>query len=77
MVVAATGADIAILRPLGATPRQIMGIFLVPGTVIGVIGTLIGGVLGVLAALNVSELGGGRERGSGEHRSEEQKAELQ
>ncbi|MEQ9726139.1 lipoprotein-releasing ABC transporter permease subunit [Pseudomonas sp. WHRI 8822A] len=67
MVVADKGADIAILRTLGATPRQIMGIFMVQGTVIGVIGTLIGGVLGVLAALNVSELVGWLERVSGQH----------
>lgn len=54
MVVTDKKADIAILRTLGATPRQIMGIFMVQGTVIGVIGTLIGGVLGVISALNVT-----------------------
>ena len=56
MVVADKGGDIAILRTLGATPRQIMAIFMVQGSVIGVVGTLIGTVLGVLAALNVSAL---------------------
>ncbi|AJE22235.1 lipoprotein-releasing ABC transporter permease subunit [Azotobacter chroococcum] len=56
MVVADKGADIAILRTLGATPGQIMAIFMVQGTVIGALGTLAGGVLGVVAALNVSEL---------------------
>ncbi|WPC03651.1 lipoprotein-releasing ABC transporter permease subunit [Pseudomonas benzenivorans] len=66
MVVADKGADIAILRTLGATPRQIMGIFMVQGTVIGSVGTLIGGVLGVLAALNVSQLVGWIERISGQ-----------
>ncbi|WP_439888153.1 lipoprotein-releasing ABC transporter permease subunit [Pseudomonas sp. MBLB4123] len=66
MVVADKGADIAILRTLGATPRQIMGIFMVQGTVIGTVGTLIGGVLGVLAALNVSQLVGWIERISGQ-----------
>ncbi|MBW5415003.1 lipoprotein-releasing ABC transporter permease subunit [Pseudomonas sp. MAG002Y] len=55
MVVADKKADIAILRTLGATPRQIMFVFMVQGTVIGVIGTLVGGVLGVIAALNVSQ----------------------
>ncbi|WP_252271528.1 lipoprotein-releasing ABC transporter permease subunit [Pseudomonas subflava] len=54
MVVTDKKADIAILRTLGATPRQIMLTFMVQGTVIGVVGTLVGGVLGVLAALNVS-----------------------
>jgi lipoprotein-releasing system permease protein len=55
MVVTDKRGDIAILRTLGATPRQIMGVFMVQGTVIGVVGTLIGGVLGILAALNVSD----------------------
>lgn len=54
MVVTDKKADIAILRTLGATPRQIMATFMVQGSVIGVVGTLVGGVLGVLAALNVS-----------------------
>lgn len=54
MVVTDKRGDIAILRTLGATPKQIMGIFMVQGTVIGVVGTFIGGVLGILAALNVS-----------------------
>ena len=52
------GADIAILRTIGATPRQIMGIFMVQGTVIGVAGTVIGGVLGIIAAINVSTIAG-------------------
>ena len=54
MVVNDKRGDIAILRTLGATPGQIMAIFMVQGTVIGVIGTLIGAVVGILAALNVS-----------------------
>lgn len=66
MVVADKGADIAILRTLGATPRQVMAVFMVQGTVIGVVGTLVGGVLGVLAALNVSALVGWLEQASGQ-----------
>ena len=54
MVVNDKKGDIAILRTLGSTPRQIMAIFMVQGTVIGVFGTLIGAALGILAALNVS-----------------------
>ncbi|MCQ4347885.1 lipoprotein-releasing ABC transporter permease subunit [Pseudomonas stutzeri] len=55
MVVTDKKADIAILRTLGMTPRQIMLVFMVQGSVIGVVGTLIGGVLGVIAALNVTQ----------------------
>jgi lipoprotein-releasing system permease protein len=43
-----------------------MGIFMVQGTVIGMVGTLIGAVLGIVAALNVSQLVGWIERLSGQ-----------
>ncbi|QIB52437.1 MULTISPECIES: lipoprotein-releasing ABC transporter permease subunit [Pseudomonas] len=62
MVVTDKKADIAILRTLGASPGTIMGIFMVQGSVIGVVGTLVGGILGVLAALNVSALVAGLEK---------------
>jgi lipoprotein-releasing system permease protein len=45
--------DIAILRTLGARPLSIMKIFMVQGSLIGVIGMLIGVVGGVLLALNI------------------------
>jgi len=67
MVVADKRADIAILRTLGATPGQIMSIFMVQGSIIGLTGTLIGTVLGVLGAINVSALVGWLERVSGQH----------
>ena len=62
MTVTDKRADIAILRTLGATPGQIMLIFMVQGTVIGVIGTLIGAVVGIVAALNVSAAIAGIEK---------------
>ncbi|MCJ1884468.1 lipoprotein-releasing ABC transporter permease subunit [Pseudomonas sp. LA21] len=67
MVVADKRADIAILRTLGATPKQIMAIFMVQGTVIGLIGTVIGCVLGVLAAYNVTAIVSTLERIAGTH----------
>jgi lipoprotein-releasing system permease protein len=46
-------ADIAILRTLGASPRSIMGIFVVQGAMVGVIGTLSGLLLGLVVAYNI------------------------
>ncbi|MGH8456908.1 MAG: FtsX-like permease family protein, partial [Stenotrophobium sp.] len=56
MVVQDKQADIAILRTLGATPRSIMAVFMVQGSIIGVVGTFLGVVGGVLLALNVEKL---------------------
>jgi lipoprotein-releasing system permease protein len=53
MVVTDKRADIAILRTQGMPPLDVMGIFIVLGTVIGLFGTLIGVIGGVLLALNV------------------------
>ena len=53
MVVTDKHPDIAILRTLGASPGRVMKIFVVQGAVIGVIGTLIGVVTGILLALNI------------------------
>ena len=56
MVVTDKKADIAILRTLGASPKTITKIFMVQGSIIGVIGTLSGAVLGVIFASTVSGL---------------------
>lgn len=49
-------ADIAILRTLGASPKSILAIFMVQGSIIGVVGTLVGTATGILLALNVGNL---------------------
>ena len=46
-------ADIAILRTLGASPKSIMGIFMVQGAMVGVMGTVGGLLLGLLVAFNI------------------------
>lgn len=46
-------SDIAILRTLGATPNEIAKIFLVQGSLIGVVGTFLGVSLGTLVAYNI------------------------
>tara|TARA_R110002073_G_scaffold215522_5_gene375765 strand:- start:1459 stop:2706 length:1248 start_codon:yes stop_codon:yes gene_type:complete len=48
--------DIAILRTLGASPRSIMKVFIVQGTFIGVFGTILGLIGGLLLAYNVGEV---------------------
>ncbi len=53
MVVTDKQSDIAILRTLGAAPKSIMQIFMVQGSLIGIFGTLIGVVVGVLLAKNI------------------------
>lgn len=49
-------ADIAILRTLGASPKSIMGIFVVQGAAVGVVGTLAGLLLGLGIACNIDVL---------------------
>ena len=56
MTVTDKRADIAILRTLGASPRSIMGVFMVQGAMVGVIGTLAGLVLGLGIALNIDTI---------------------
>ncbi len=56
IVVTDKRAEIAILRTLGVSPLSVMAIFVVQGVVIGVFGTALGGVMGVLTALNIETL---------------------
>ena len=56
MVVADKGADIAILRTMGASRGTIMRIFVVQGLVAGLMGTLIGAILGTLLAANITDI---------------------
>lgn len=53
MMVTDKNADIAILRTLGTSPAAVMAIFIVQGSIVGVVGTLIGLVGGVSLALNI------------------------
>jgi len=54
--------DIAILRTLGARPSSVLAIFATQGTVIGLLGTIGGVLLGVLLSLNLESLVHGLER---------------
>jgi lipoprotein-releasing system permease protein len=56
MTVTDKQADIAILRTLGASPRSVMGIFIVQGAAAGVIGTAAGVLFGLLVAVNIDAI---------------------
>lgn len=56
MMVKDKTADIAIMRTLGMSPSSISRIFIIQGSIIGVFGTFLGVVLGVLLATNVENI---------------------
>lgn len=56
MMVTDKRSDIAILRTMGATPRSVMGIFVAQGFIIGIIGTLLGLLFGLLLAYNITAI---------------------
>lgn len=59
MIVMEKRRDIGILRTLGASTRSILLIFILQGLFIGVIGTLIGLILGILLAMNINPIAEG------------------
>lgn len=56
MMVTDKRSDIAILRTMGATPADVMGIFVAQGAIIGLIGTTLGLIFGLLLASNVTSI---------------------
>ena len=56
MMVTEKQSDIAILRTMGMSPAQVMRIFIVQGSLLGIIGTLLGVFLGVLVASNITDI---------------------
>lgn len=56
LMVADKRSDIAVLRTLGLSARQVMAIFVVQGSAIGFIGTFIGAIVGCVIALTLTPL---------------------
>lgn len=56
MLVTDKQSDVAILRTLGLSGGQVMGVFMVTGTLIGFIGTVIGTIAGLLFAININTI---------------------
>jgi lipoprotein-releasing system permease protein len=67
MIVKEKQTDIAILRTLGAAPRNVLLTFGVQGVLIGLAGTLLGAGLGTLLADNLETLVGALEHLLGTH----------
>jgi lipoprotein-releasing system permease protein len=62
MMVVDKQSDIAILKTFGASPGQVMRIFIVQGATLGAIGTLIGVCAGLALALNIESVVAAVER---------------
>ena len=58
MVVMEKNKDIAILKSMGATARSILKIFIIEGLIIGTLGTVLGALSGMLAAINMETIAG-------------------
>ncbi len=56
MLVKDKARDVAVLRTMGATKGMIMRIFMADGAYIGIVGTLIGVVLGIVFCLNIEHV---------------------
>ncbi|HCU58681.1 MAG TPA: lipoprotein-releasing ABC transporter permease subunit [Alphaproteobacteria bacterium] len=56
MLVKDKGRDVAVLRTMGATKGMVMRIFMMDGAYIGIVGTLIGTLLGVVFCLNIERI---------------------
>lgn len=50
--------DIAIMKTMGASRRSIMRIFLMTGSIIGVVGTLLGTIIGITVTMNLNSIVG-------------------
>jgi lipoprotein-releasing system permease protein len=61
LMVADKRSDIAVLRTLGMSARQIMAIFVVQGSAVGFFGTFVGAILGCAVALSLNSIMGAFE----------------
>lgn len=56
MVVKDKTTDIAILRTIGASTKQIMLVFIINGMLVGIVGTFLGVIIGLLFSYNVENI---------------------
>jgi len=62
LMVADKRSDIAVLRTLGMSARDIMAVFVVQGSAVGFFGTFVGAALGCIVALTLTPIMDGLER---------------
>jgi lipoprotein-releasing system permease protein len=62
MLVMEKRADIAILKAMGARKASIRKIFMIEGLIIGVCGTVLGGIAGLVFTWNLQTISGAVER---------------
>ena len=55
MLVQTKKSDIALLRTMGASKYLIIRIFMLTGSIIGIIGTFIGAILGIIVSINIEK----------------------
>lgn len=56
LMVADKRGDIAVLRTLGMSTKHIMCVFVIQGSVLGILGIVVGALLGCLLALSISDV---------------------
>ena len=59
MLVKDKSHDIAILRTMGTTRASVMRIFMITGSAIGIVGTIVGVILGIIVCLNIKSIQNG------------------
>ena len=62
MIVKEKQTDIAILRTIGAGPRNVLAMFAVQGVLIGLAGAVLGALLGILVSFNLEAIIHGLEK---------------
>ena len=56
MLVQTKKGDIALMRTMGASQYLIIKIFMLTGSIIGILGTLVGVILGICVSMNIQEI---------------------
>ena len=56
MLVQTKKSDIALMRTIGASKHLILRIFMLTGSIIGIIGTIIGAFLGIIVSINIETI---------------------